>query len=64
MGKNITHLVDGRIAGDTPQRRLNPDDVVVEIEAFDGPPTPPPAVTGQAAAAAAPAAASPEAVAG
>ena len=37
---------------------------LVEIEAFDGPPTPPPAVTGQAAAAAAPAAASPEAVAG
>ena len=38
MTDRLIHLVDGRIAGDSRQRRLNPDDVVVEIEAYDAPP--------------------------
>ena len=38
MTDRLIHLVDGRIAGDSRQRRLNPDDVVVEVEALDAPP--------------------------
>ena len=60
MTDRLIHLVDGRIAGDSRQRRLNPDDVVVDIEALDAPPAP---VVGPPAGAAPPPAA-PEAVAG
>ncbi len=34
MTDRLIHLVDGRITGDSRQRRLDPDDIVVEVEAL------------------------------
>ena len=48
-----TTLRLNRIAGDSRQRRLNPDDVVVEVEALDDLPPPDPALPAAGAARAA-----------